>query len=513
MPILITMSPNKQFAATETVTIAKLNQLGQGTAQVTGTVGTTDLAAGAVTSPKTTAGPFEWATSTFAANTYTLTFTSSTAPTAKTDGTEVTFKALTDNAGAAFVTIGSVFVGVEILKNGSESLEIGDIICGSSRGMVVHCRYMSAIDKFQMLNVTALPALFRGTTTGSSGTYEVTLNASTGISNAVTLASIAGRPICLKLHQSAAGADTLAVRFGTATALAAKKIKRNGNVELSPGDIILNQEITVIYETTSDCYHLQTPTANPTNLGIVASVRGLIVKNNGSNPTRDVDVTADAITLQASTTSFVIGQAISLTISLSVTGVNGLDTGTGPGSLQAAWYYIYVISDGSVFKGLMSLSATAPTMPTGYTYKALVGTVYNATAATYALGTFYQQDRSTWLNPSTIFTALTGQTSYFALSTQATEWALFKTFVPPIGKTISGIMGNTNAAGRCIVVAANSSGLGASYWVGANTGGVAIDSYLTAGSFTIPLQTAQDFNMKMNTTDATYKLQVTGYTI
>jgi len=66
------------------------------------------------------------------------------------------------------------------------------------------------------------------------------------------------------------------------------------------------------------------------------------------------------------------GVSISNTINANVTGVNGLDTGT----LGASTYYYEweILNPSSVtWAGLLSLSATAPTMPVGYTAKVLVG--------------------------------------------------------------------------------------------------------------------------------------------
>jgi hypothetical protein len=71
-----------------------------------------------------------------------------------------------------------------------------------------------------------------------------------------------------------------------------------------------------------------------------------------------------------------LDEAAIVTINWATNGVNGLDTG----SLAAnTWYYVWIISDGTNFKGLGSASYTSPTMPSGYTYKLLVGT--NVTTA------------------------------------------------------------------------------------------------------------------------------------
>lgn len=60
------------------------------------------------------------------------------------------------------------------------------------------------------------------------------------------------------------------------------------------------------------------------------------------------------------------------TLDITTSGLNGLDTGSVAAS---TFYYIWIISDGTTFNGLYSLSQTAPTMPGGYTYKILVGAV------------------------------------------------------------------------------------------------------------------------------------------
>jgi hypothetical protein len=64
-----------------------------------------------------------------------------------------------------------------------------------------------------------------------------------------------------------------------------------------------------------------------------------------------------------------------LTITGTTAGANGLDTGTftdGTGD-PTSWYFVWIINNGSTTAGLLSLSPTTPTMPSGYTFKRLVG--------------------------------------------------------------------------------------------------------------------------------------------
>lgn len=64
-----------------------------------------------------------------------------------------------------------------------------------------------------------------------------------------------------------------------------------------------------------------------------------------------------------------------LTVSLASSGAGGLDTGT---EQSTAWYFVWLIGGpGKSEAGLFSLSMTAPTMPSGYTYKRLLCAVKN----------------------------------------------------------------------------------------------------------------------------------------
>ena len=86
----------------------------------------------------------------------------------------------------------------------------------------------------------------------------------------------------------------------------------------------------------------------------------------------------------------VITLAAPLVIDVTVSGLNGLDTG-----VEAAdtWYYIYVIWDRATdtYGGLLSVSPTSPTLPVGYTYKRLVGAVRNDSSSDFV--NFIQRER------------------------------------------------------------------------------------------------------------------------
>lgn len=88
-----------------------------------------------------------------------------------------------------------------------------------------------------------------------------------------------------------------------------------------------------------------------------------------------VDVDADSIVLADSSNVKYEATSVNLTLDITASGANGLDTG----SEANVWYYIWVIYNGTTVAGLLSASSTLGTitLPSGYTYGALVGAVKN----------------------------------------------------------------------------------------------------------------------------------------
>lgn len=103
---------------------------------------------------------------------------------------------------------------------------------------------------------------------------------------------------------------------------------------------------------------------------------GLTVKNNAANSNFQMDIDAAALLLRDSNRNVALAESVDLTVDITASGANGLDTGS---ETSNTWYYLWVIynpSTGTV-AGLISLSATAPSLPSGFTYKGLVGAVRN----------------------------------------------------------------------------------------------------------------------------------------
>ena len=98
--------------------------------------------------------------------------------------------------------------------------------------------------------------------------------------------------------------------------------------------------------------------------------RNLIIKNNATHLDHQIDVDADEVILQNTDGMSMRVGPVDLTIDTAVEGGNGLDV--TPVAINT-WYFIWIISNGTTTAGLFSGSSTAPTMPSGYTFKALVG--------------------------------------------------------------------------------------------------------------------------------------------
>lgn len=115
-------------------------------------------------------------------------------------------------------------------------------------------------------------------------------------------------------------------------------------------------------------------------------------QNNGSDASNDIDF----LTIKAIDTTgvFLFNSSTTVTKRLDAswtagTNQGGLDTGS---EATSTWYACWAIAkaDGTI-DYLFSLSATAPTMPTGYVYKVRIGWIYNQ--STSIIRPFFQKDR------------------------------------------------------------------------------------------------------------------------
>lgn len=122
---------------------------------------------------------------------------------------------------------------------------------------------------------------------------------------------------------------------------------------------------------------------------------GLILSNNGVDPTNDIDIAVGEARDGDNTENMVLASALTKRLDASwVVGTNqgGLDTGT----IADGTYHVWLIkrSDTGVVDVLFSLSASAPTMPTNYDRKRRIGSILRESAAIASftqLGDFFRR--------------------------------------------------------------------------------------------------------------------------
>lgn len=140
-----------------------------------------------------------------------------------------------------------------------------------------------------------------------------------------------------------------------------------------------------------------TPLATNLNLLTQAVIRlGNGYDPKGHGGPAPVVASATTVTLPAGlwavdpTTGEVMKLESQANVAITATGANALDTGT---EANSTWYYVWLIKHGTngTVAGLLSTSATAPTLPSGYTHKRLIFAVRND-----ASGNFIQGECRSW---------------------------------------------------------------------------------------------------------------------
>jgi hypothetical protein len=164
-----------------------------------------------------------------------------------------------------------------------------------------------------------------------------------------------------------------------------------------------------------------------------------------------VNVTADELILQNSLGLVYRASGVNVTADITASGANGLDTGS---EANSTWYHSWVIYNPTTDTkaGLLSLSATNPTMPSGYTYKAYAGAVYNEASGDF--GYFNRQGNYVTMDDIVAITGATNS-SFAAID--------LSSIIPVNAKRVGGLgsIGATNALYTGLLrIAATSSGTG-----------------------------------------------------
>lgn len=199
-------------------------------------------------------------------------------------------------------------------------------------------------------------ANYAGTGAGSANVQTVTL------SNAPQLADILGVPVRFKPGATNTGAATLNINGIAATAL--RKPSPSGLIALTGGELTTGQMTEVVYDGTYFIVTISTDTGSAPLCGAT----GFTANNNTGTPFTKLDVVAGTAVMVGNSSS-VRRTSVSVTIDFGVVGANGIDVGS---IASSTLYYLYLIDNGTAAAGLVSLSSTAPTLPSGYTYSCRV---------------------------------------------------------------------------------------------------------------------------------------------
>lgn len=223
----------------------------------------------------------------------------------------------------------------------------------------------------------------------------------------------------------------------------------------------------------------------------------LVVKSDAVSPNTKVDLAADSVVMYNGTATLE-ARAINLVADITVSGLNGLDTGARAAN---QWYYVWAISNGLTTGSLLSLSSTAPTMPSGYTFKKLVGAV--RTDGSSNLLNFMQSGTDAFYMAAN--SILSGGTS--------TVWTSvgLGSYVPPLATAVFllGFMSYNTGGGPSWYTLNLGSNNQSMYAFLQSYGGSY--AFTNAAQFLIPLSTAQTVYYYLNSSYGSAYLYVQGY--
>ncbi len=118
------------------------------------------------------------------------------------------------------------------------------------------------------------------------------------------------------------------------------------------------------------------------------------MKFNASNPTYQIDIDADSITMYNTSEEAKTVSDVNVTVDITASGANGLDTGS---EASSTWYSIWTVAkeDGTV-AGLLHAGGTGVigdlTFPSGYTYARWHGWARNDSSSDFLFGHWFNHE-------------------------------------------------------------------------------------------------------------------------
>lgn len=279
---------------------------------------------------------------------------------ALTSGWRVTFIAGFTNTGPTTLNVNSTAVAPvkKLGFSGLEALVYGEIVAGN----VVEAIYDGT--EYVLLSALVPPfgaaqSITSTTTTdiGIYNTHNVVINGTTAITAFGVTASI-NQPV-------------YNLKFGGALTLT-----YNATSLIIPGSSSITtatNDTAVVEFLGSGNWRVNSYTrASGAPIVTNTPLCGAIGFSAATNSDSLYSMTATTATLLSTAGVAQAVSSVSALINTAGTGAGGIDTGS---LTTSTWYYTYLINNGTTTAGLLSLSATAPTMPSGYIYKCQLGFV------------------------------------------------------------------------------------------------------------------------------------------
>lgn len=234
----------------------------------------------------------------------------------------------------------------------------------------------------------------------------------------------------------------------------------DGATQIGSGAVVVNQEYVLVFVQSLNSgaggFIIESASIPAATSNGGGALQNLVI-TNGATPGTQSAVSYDALDMftPAGQVQHATGQ--SFTINTANVGVlNGIDVGALGVS---TWYAIWGIGNGSIAGGLVSASFTAPTMPSGYTYKKRIGSMFTTSGSVFNR-TIQKQRRGQYIVSASVTTNLPIMASGSAGSTTVPTWVAAATgsFVPPTATAVFGEIGSTSG----LVIAAPNNVYGAS---------------------------------------------------
>jgi len=229
---------------------------------------------------------------------------------------------------------------------------------------------------------------------------------------ATAIACIGSVDTRLEITETATISDDMAINVATnlvippgnvLTIAVGKTLTINGTLDAGPyqifdgaGTIVYGSLVYIKYGEWKGDSGVSIESLEPSKVGIKGQASNLQIQVTSNT---EITVTADEVVLEDPDNKYKTVRTVDIDIDTAVSGAGGLDTGT---VAVSTWYAVHAAYNPTTddLAGLLSLSATAPTLPDGYTYAARLGWV-RADASANLLRTIQKDKSVQYINTGT----------------------------------------------------------------------------------------------------------------